>query len=134
MVVEVKSLVLRMKHYLAVWRKFAQFDGRSRRSEYWYFTFINLLIMYVLAHTVTSTLFGLFLLAIIIPLASVSVRRLHDIGHSGWWLLIKLIPLFGSLLFLALMATGSQPEENKYGSNPKMKREDLSETTMPSLT
>lgn len=64
-------------------------------------------------------IYGLYLLAIIIPSIAVGVRRLHDIGKSGWMMLISLIPLIGGIWLLVLMVTDSNPEENEYGPNPK---------------
>jgi uncharacterized membrane protein YhaH (DUF805 family) len=62
---------------------------------------------------------GLYALAIILPALAVAVRRLHDIGKSGWWLFITFVPLVGSIWYLVLLATDSQPGENEYGPNPK---------------
>lgn len=64
-------------------------------------------------------LYGLYALAMLIPGLAVSVRRLHDVGKSGWMLLIALIPLIGAIWLLVLMLTDSNPGENQYGSNPK---------------
>lgn len=118
-----------MNWYLQVWKKFAQFSGRARRSEYWYFTLFNILASIALgildaifgtfsADAGMGVLGGLYTLAVIIPSLAVSVRRLHDTGRSGWWLLIALIPLVG-LVLLVFMAQDSSPGPNKFGPNPK---------------
>ncbi len=119
-----------MNWYLEVLKKYAVFSGRARRKEYWYFSLFNLLITIVLAviDGMTGTLIaeanigllgGIYALAILIPFLAVSVRRLHDTDRSGWWLLIVLIPLIGSIVFIVFCAQDSQPGENQYGSNPK---------------
>ena len=64
-------------------------------------------------------LFPLYVLAMIIPSLSVSIRRLHDTGHSGWWYFIIIIPLIGPVWLFVLLVTDSKPEENKWGPNPK---------------
>ena len=120
-----------MSWYLAVWKKYAVFGGRARRKEYWYFVLFNLLISIVLASidAVTGSfspeagmglLSGLYALAIFIPSIAVSVRRLHDSGRSGWWLLIAVVPLVGAIVLLVFLVQDSQPGENKYGPSPKM--------------
>lgn len=64
-------------------------------------------------------LYGIYLLAIILPSLAVAVRRLHDIGKSGWMILISLIPLIGGIWLLVLLVTDSNPGDNQYGPNPK---------------
>ena len=62
---------------------------------------------------------GIYTLAVLIPAIAVSVRRLHDTGRSGWWLLIVLVPLIGTIVFLVFMVQDSKPGKNQFGSNPK---------------
>ncbi|MDP3125664.1 MAG: DUF805 domain-containing protein, partial [Thiobacillus sp.] len=62
---------------------------------------------------------GLYSLAILIPSLAVTVRRLHDTGRTGWWLLIGLIPLIGAIVLLVFMLLDSQPGDNEYGASPK---------------
>jgi uncharacterized membrane protein YhaH (DUF805 family) len=59
------------------------------------------------------------MLAVLVPSLAVMIRRLHDIGKSGWWFFISFIPLIGSIWLLVLLVTDSQPGENQYGPNPK---------------
>ncbi len=106
--------------------KYAQFTGRSRRSEYWYFFLVNIILSYGLQGLALATemsIFGILAavvgLALFIPGLAVAVRRLHDIGRSGWWLLIALVPLVGFILLIYWLATDSQPGANEYGANPK---------------
>ena len=63
----------------------------------------------------------LYWFAIILPTLSVTIRRLHDVGMSGWWVLIVFIPL-GGLVILGMMAADSQPHDNKYGPNSKLQK------------
>lgn len=119
-----------MNWYLDAWKKFAVFQGRSRRKEYWFFALGNFIVVVVLSVVdgMTGTSFGvdsgygllsgLFCLAIVIPSIAVAVRRLHDVGRSGWWVLLGMVPLLGLvLLYFALL--DSQPGDNEYGPNPK---------------
>lgn len=114
-----------MNYYLSVLQKYAVFSGRSQRAEYWYFVLFNVIISIVLVMISkvlgdSSGILGLLYgLAVFIPGLSVSVRRLHDIGKSGWMLLIFLIPLVGIIWLLVLMVMDSNPGDNKYGANPK---------------
>ena len=119
-----------MVWYFEVLKKYAVFSGRSRRKEYWFFVLFNIIVSIILGviDGVTGTLdpesgmglLGLiYTLAILIPALAVSVRRLHDTGRSGWWLLILLIPLIGTIVILIFMVQDSKPEENQYGPNPK---------------
>lgn len=118
-----------MNWYLEVLKKYAVFQGRARRKEYWMFTLFNVLISIALAiigailglaeeggPNMLSTLYGL---AVLLPGIAVSVRRLHDTERSGWWLFIGLIPIIGAIVLLIFMVQDSQPNANQYGPNPK---------------
>lgn len=118
-----------MEWFIKVVKSFS-FSGRARRKEYWMFVLIAVLIaiFLALADGITGTysselgfglLGGLFLLAILIQSIAVGVRRLHDTGRSGWWLLLNLIPLVGPIIVLVLMALEGQSADNAYGPNPK---------------
>jgi len=116
--------------YLEVLKKYAVFDGRSRRSEYWYFVLFNFLISTALTLVdlgigaynkkanvgLLSTIYGL---AILIPSIAVGIRRLHDTNRSGWWLLIALIPIVGTIVLIYFLVLDSDAGENQYGANPK---------------
>lgn len=119
-----------MNWFMTALRKYAVFSGRSRRREYWFFALfswlisIGLVIIDLFAGTLSAEagigLFsGLFGLAMIIPSLAVSVRRLHDIGKSGWWLLIGFIPIIGAIVLIVFACLDSQPGANAYGPNPK---------------
>jgi len=119
-----------MNWYLKVLKDYAVFSGRARRKEYWMFTLFNI-IFYITAMILDNILgtaiedvgYGLFYilyaLAVLIPSLAVLVRRLHDVGKSGWMILVSLIPLIGAIWLLVLMVTDSHPGENQYGPNPK---------------
>ena len=108
--------------YLGVWHQFFVFNGRARRREYWSFLLCHLIISIVLAALSDFSGFGLFSaiygLAVFIPSVTVSVRRLHDIGYSGWWILLSLIP-FGLFVLLVFLALEGQHGSNQYGQNPR---------------
>ena len=114
--------------YRTVIRKYAQFTGRSRRKEYWMFTLANLVI-YVVGGilsgilgrlgVIISGLIALYALAVIIPSLAVAIRRLHDTGRSGWWMLISFVPLIGGIILLVFFAQDGEPGDNQYGPNPK---------------
>jgi uncharacterized membrane protein YhaH (DUF805 family) len=114
-----------MEWFLKVVRdNYANFSGRARRKEYWLFNLFYIIfaiiVMFVEYIFGTVIIFmGLFMIALIIPSMAVTVRRMHDIGKSGWWLLITFIPLFGSIWFFILLCTNSQKGENQYGLSPK---------------
>jgi len=69
--------------------------------------------------TIFFALYGIYALAALVPSLAVDVRRLHDIGKSGWWLLIAFVPIVGGIILLVWCATDSQPGDNQYGPNPK---------------
>lgn len=120
-----------MNWYLEVLKKYAVFDGRARRTEYWMFTLFHLLIMLALSFvegalglSATGGFGGGFLsllygLAMMIPGLAVVVRRLHDTGRSGWWFFIGFIPLIGPIVLVVFLCLDSQPGRNQYGENPK---------------
>ncbi|QIR14707.1 DUF805 domain-containing protein [Shewanella aestuarii] len=118
-----------MEWYVKVLKNYFVFSGRARRKEYWMFGLINLVITVVLnlvdlgigtldATTGYGLFSGIYTLAVFIPSIAVSVRRLHDTNHSGWWLFLALIPLIGVLFLLVVFCFDSK-EDNEYGPNPK---------------
>lgn len=98
--------------------KYATFSGRASRSEYWWFWVFNVLVSACLA-LVLPALSTVYSLVVLLPNLAVSVRRLHDVGKSGWMYLICLIPLVGAIWLLVLACTDSEPGANQYGENPK---------------
>ncbi len=130
-----------LQHFkTAMTSKYADFKTRSTRSEYWYFFLAYIILSLVLLipfigtaisatqggqladgiGTIPMVFMGIWfilLLAMIIPSLAVTVRRLHDIGRSGWWYLIAFIP-FGPIVLLVMACLESQPGTNKWGPNP----------------
>lgn len=122
-----------MNYYTDVLKKYATFSGRARRKEYWMFVLWNFIIGLVLnvlssvfvkagIAPLTLLLYGvtiLYYLAVVIPSLAVLVRRLHDTGRSGWWVLIGLVPIIGGIVLIIFAVMDGQPGDNAYGSNPK---------------
>jgi len=119
-----------MKYYLHVLQNYANFSGRARRKEFWMFTLINFLITmgaFALDMALNSDpasggfgiVQGLYTLIVLVPTLAVAVRRLHDVGKSGWFYFIVLIPLIGAIWLLVLFCSDSEYGPNKYGENPK---------------
>ena len=112
-----------MDWYLMALKKYAEFQGRSQRKEYWMFTLFNLLAFFVLSIVGSvlgdqaELLTGLYSLGVLLPSIAVTVRRLHDIGKSGWFLLLGLIPLVNFYL-LFLLVQPSQSDSNQFGAPP----------------
>ena len=105
-------------------KNYATFIGRARRKEFWFFTLVQfiLLIIAQIIDAVIGTefvLYALVVLALFIPGLAVTIRRLHDINKSGWWLLIALIPLIGSILLIIWLATETKQETNEWGQPAK---------------
>lgn len=114
-----------MNYYIAVLKKYAVFSGRAQRAEYWYFVLFNFIVSFALSFVVglisdkLSFVSTLYSLAVLVPSLAVGVRRLHDIGKSGWWILIGLIPVVGWIIAIVWACTDSQAGDNAYGPNPK---------------
>jgi len=110
--------------YLAVLRKYATFDGRARRMEYWMFVLFNMLIGFAITLVDVFARLGflgvLYSLAMIIPTLAVTVRRLHDTGRSGWWVFINLIPVVGAIVLFIFMVIEGDPHDNEYGPDPEV--------------
>jgi uncharacterized membrane protein YhaH (DUF805 family) len=116
--------------YLKALKKYAVFGGRSRRKEYWYFVLFTITVGVVLAgiDVLLGTfsfaqniglLSAIYSLAVLIPSLAVTVRRLHDIDRTGWWIFINLIPLIGTMVLLVFAVTDGTPGSNRYDPNPK---------------
>ena len=103
--------------------QYATFTGRARRSEYWWFALFNLGLSMVAA--VLDAVLGapltqwIVALGLLVPSLAVAVRRLHDIGRSGWWLLITLVPLAGAVILIVFLCTDGERGANRWGPSPK---------------
>src|SRR3712207_18440 len=107
-------------------RNYAVFEGRARRSEYWWFFLFNVL-MQGATGLVDAALFGddsvglvngLYSLAVLLPGLAVAVRRLHDVDRSGWWLLISFIPVIGIVLLIVWFSQKGDAGPNRFGPDP----------------
>jgi uncharacterized membrane protein YhaH (DUF805 family) len=119
-----------MNWYIGVLKKYAVFDGRARRKEYWFFFLFTIIVSVILAiiDNLTGTysaqahiglLGGLYALGTLLPGIGVTIRRLHDTGRTGWWILIAFVPIVGGIILLIFMVLDGNPGENKYGPDPK---------------
>ena len=137
-----------MNWYIKAWKNYAVFNGRATRSEFWYFVLIHvvvILILRVIDHAIwgSYSVFELFrhtddlyssesllrlILAIsilttiyfiFVPYLAVAVRRLHDTNHSGWWVLMKIIPIVGWIVIFIFLVSDGTPGDNRFGSDPK---------------
>jgi uncharacterized membrane protein YhaH (DUF805 family) len=121
-----------MKDFLQAYTRYAQFGGRSDRKEFWYF-----ILTYVIAVIVASVIDGLIfrsgssgfsplativVLGSIVPNWAVTFRRLHDIGKSGWWIFLGLIPLVGGIILIIWYCRKGDPAPNVYGEPPEGSR------------
>jgi len=98
-----------MKNYLEVLQNYAVFKGRATRTEYWSFILINAIISWVLGMIDSSQIgYSIYSLAVLIPTLAVAVRRMHDVGKSGWYLLI---PIYNFILAVSIGDSG----DNEYG-------------------
>ena len=105
-----------MNYFISVLKNYAKFDGRARRAEYWYFTLFSTLISLLLSgisYTIgIQFLDTIYSIAVIIPSLAVGIRRMHDVGKSGWYILI---PIYN----LILACTPGEEGRNQYGEDPK---------------
>ncbi|HYC47788.1 MAG TPA: DUF805 domain-containing protein [Burkholderiales bacterium] len=112
-----------MNWYLKVLKQYVDFSGRAQRMEFWMFALINLIIVIVLgvidSFITGGLIYMIYVLAVFLPYLAVGVRRLHDTGRSGWWLLIGLVPFIGIIVLIVFWVQDSQPETNAWGPNPK---------------
>ncbi|MCZ4121943.1 DUF805 domain-containing protein [Streptomyces sp. H39-S7] len=113
-----------MHYYLDVLKKYVVFSGRARCREYWMFTLFQFVILVVLvaldAVVGSSPWIELaYFVPTFLPALGVTVRRLHDTGRRGWWVLLGLIPLVGFIFLLVILSGDSEQETNAYGPNPK---------------
>lgn len=117
-----------MNEFKAVIKNYAGFSGRAVRREYWMFYLVYLVIYAALAiasavlPNALGSVFGIlvlvFAIGLLVPSIAVGVRRLHDTDHSGWWLLIALVPLIGIFWLLYLLIIEGTPESNRFGPSP----------------
>lgn len=118
-----------MNWYIDAWKNYFTFTGRSRRKAYWMFVLFNLIAVIIanvldnatglISESGYGTISSIYSLAVFIPGLALAVRRLHDIGRTGWWMLIGIVPLVGWIVLFIFFVTDSQAGSNQYGPNPK---------------
>jgi len=113
-----------MEFFKRAYKNYANFQGRDTREQYWMFYLFYMIIIIVLS--VIDELIGtdglfssLFLLASIIPSIAITTRRLHDIGKSGWWQLILLVPIIGAIVIIVFLAKKGMIGDNQFGVDPQ---------------
>ncbi|ANQ51880.2 DUF805 domain-containing protein [Flammeovirga sp. MY04] len=119
-----------MEYYLKAFKNYANFSGRARRSEYWFFLLFNVIAIFALmaldAFIINvlevgfSPFYIIYAFASFIPTIALIVRRLHDVGKSGWFYFVGLIPLIGPIWLIVLFCTDGEYGNNQYGENPKL--------------
>ncbi|WP_377890120.1 DUF805 domain-containing protein [Alkalihalobacillus sp. R86527] len=112
-----------MSWYVKVLKEYVNFKGRARRKEYWMFILFHVIICALLSWIQVAADIGVILtsiysLVIILPSLAVAVRRLHDTGKSGWWVLISFVPIVGAIILIVFLVLDSV-DDNTYGPNPK---------------
>lgn len=119
-----------MNWYVKVLKQYADFGGRARRREYWFFILFNAIFgaVAIILDRIFGTVFEgqtfgivatVYALALVVPSLAVEVRRLHDAGKSGWMIFLPLIPIIGAIWLFVLLVTNSKPGTNQWGPNPK---------------
>ena len=113
-----------MEWYIKVMQNFLVFSGRARRKEYWMFVLFNVLITFGIGLAesmigLPGTLSSFYALVVLIPSVAVGVRRLHDTGRTGWWMLLNLLPVIGTIVLIVFFCFDSEEGTNEYGPNPK---------------
>lgn len=127
-----------MNWYLMAFSKYAEFKGRSRRQEFWMFALFNMIALAIAAaidNLIGSTfgeipygyIYVIYSLISFIPNLALSIRRLHDIGKSGWFLFISLIPIIGYIWLIVILCKEGDKGVNEYGADPKNPMDELNE-------
>ena len=117
--------------YIKVLKQYGDFKTRSTIREFWLFNLFSVLLSILFTVIDSSVgikfagnigvLTALYSIFIFIPSLSVSVRRLHDVGRSGWTILFIIVPIIGIIWLLALFCEDTMPEKNKWGKNPSLR-------------
>lgn len=117
-----------MEWYIGCWKKYSDFTGRARRTEYWMFVLLNVVVMIGVGIVDTmlgllGSLVALYSLAAFLPNLAVSARRLHDTDRSAWWILLMFLPVLGPIILIIFFVQNGQSGANRFGSDPKLASE-----------
>ena len=111
-----------VNYYTRAFQNYVNFSGRDSRKQYWMFVLGNIIVSFVLGiigsilgKDVSNIISFIYSLAILLPSTGMAVRRLHDIGKSGWFFLVVLIPLVGAFILIFFLIKEGDPAPNEYG-------------------
>ena len=111
--------------FTSAFKNYATFNGRASRSEFWYFFLFSVLISliaqqldFAMHQSESGAISGIVTIVLLVPGIALQVRRLHDIGKSGWWFFLNLIPLLGQIALIVFSCMRGHAETNRYGDNP----------------
>ena len=113
-----------MEFFIRAYKNYANFNGRDTRQQFWMF-YLFYMIAYIVLSVIDAVigtgglLGGIFALATLVPSIAIATRRLHDIGKSGWWQLLGLIPLIGAIVLIVFFAKQGIIGDNQFGNDPK---------------
>jgi len=105
-----------MISYFSALRSYGLFYGRARRREFWMFNLVNIALQLAVKSHVPYFFYSL---TMIVPTLAVTARRLHDTSHSGWWLLIGVVPVVGQIVLFVLLVSRGEDGANRFGQDPK---------------
>lgn len=112
-------------YYVRIWKNYVKFDGRDSRKQYWMFVLANFIVCFVvglvlgiISKELSNLVSIIYSLAILCPSIAAGIRRMHDIGKSGWFVLVELIPIAGIIIWIVLAAQPGETSENAYGEVP----------------
>ncbi|MBD5289145.1 MAG: DUF805 domain-containing protein [Bacteroides sp.] len=109
----------------AIVENYCNFEGRASRSQYWWYVLFTALLGFLIGiifgeETTGNIIQGIVTLALLLPGLGLAVRRLHDIGKSGWWIFLAFIPLVGAIILIVWFCQNSQMFPNQYGEVPML--------------
>ena len=112
-----------LAHYTDAFRRYADFRGRTGRPGYWYFSLLSMLAWFAVS-LVSAGLGALYVLAAFLPTLGVTIRRLHDTDRSGWWCLVSLLPVVGTVVMLVFLVGAGTQGGNHFGDAPGLQLPD----------
>jgi len=107
-----------MEYYTDAFKRFADFNGRATVRQFWMFVLINFAITFAISLIGINTISAGYSLVAMIPSMAIGVRRLHDIGKSGWYCCLAFIPLVGVIILIIWFIKAGDVGPNAYGEDP----------------